>query len=83
MKITHLSATKLKRNTAEVLNLVAYGELVAIVERYGEPLVKITSIALPKKNANWEKKLKKHFGVIPGLAVVSKTRHFRKRNLSL
>ena len=83
MKITRLSSTELKRNTAEILNLVAYGEAVAIVERYGEPLVKITKAVPSEKGSNWEKKIKKYFGSIPNFPFLSKTRHFRKRTLNL
>ena len=83
MKITRLSSTELKRKTAKVLNLVAFGEAVAIVERYGEPLVKITPITSVEKNSDFKKKLKKYFGSIPNFPDVSKRRYFRKRSLSL
>lgn len=83
MKITRFSATELKRDTAKVLNLVAFGDLVAVVERYGEPLVKIIPAASPKEEINWEKKLKKYFGSIPKFPAVSKARYFRRRDLPL
>lgn len=83
MKITRLSSTELKRNTAEVLNLVAYGEVVAIVERYGEPLVKITKATPGEKSSTLREKLKKSFGAIPNFPSLSKTRYFRKRILNL
>lgn len=83
MKTTHLSSTELKRNTAEILNLVAFGKAVAIIERYGEPLVRITPIVSSKKKAELGERLKKYFGAIPDFPSVSKLRYFRKRSLSL
>lgn len=83
MKSTYLSSTKLKRKTAEILNMVAYGEVIAIIERYGEPLVKIVPIVPSEKGINVEKKLKKYFGAIPNFPDVSKKRHFRKRTVDL
>lgn len=83
MRVTRLSSTELKRRTAEVLNLVAYGEVMAIIERYGEPLVKITPIPSPKIEIDWEKKLRRYFGIIPNFPEISKARYFRRRNLKL
>lgn len=83
MKKLNISSTKLKRNTAEILNLVAYGELTAIVKRYGEPLVKITPIISLKKDSNLKTKLKKYFGAIPDFPSVSKKRYFRKYKFNL
>lgn len=83
MKNFSFSSTKLKRNTAEVLNLVAYGEAVAIIERHGEPLVKISPVEKLEKRTDLSKKLKKYFGVLPNFPSVSKSRHFRQRKISL
>ena len=83
MKIVRLSSTELKRNTAEILNLVAFGKVVAIIERYGEPLVKIMPVLSSEKKPDLEGKLKKYFGAIPDFPSVSKLRYFRKRSLSL
>lgn len=82
MKITHLTATELKRKTREILNLVAFGETVAIVERYGEALVKIMPVK-KEERVEIEETLKKYFGAIPNFPSISKTRHFRERNLNL
>lgn len=82
MKITHLTATELKRKTGEILNLVAYGETVAIVERHGEALVKIMPVK-KEERVEIEEILKKYFGAIPNFPSISKTRHFRERNLNL
>jgi prevent-host-death family protein len=83
MKITYLSSTDLKRKTAEILNLVGFGEMIAIVERYGKPLVKITPIKEEKKEEKLEKKLSQYFGAIPNFPEVSKKRNFRKRKIIL
>lgn len=83
MKITYFSSTDLKRKTAEVLNLVSFGEAIAIVERYGKPLVKIVSVLEEKKEVNLEEKLEKYFGAIPNFPEVIKMRYFRKKRLAL
>lgn len=82
MKTTYLTSTELKRKTAEVLNLVAFGDTTAVVERHGEPLVKIIP-AREEKGIDLGKKLIKHFGAIPSFPSVSKMRYFRKRNISI
>lgn len=86
MKTTRLSASDLKRNTAEVLNMVAFGHTVAIVERHGQPLVKITPATSVKKKIDEteiKKKLDKYFGVIPDFPDVTRARYSRKRRLKL
>lgn len=82
MKTISLSSTELKRNTAEILNSVAFGEAIAIVERYGEPLVKIVP-AKPSRVEDLEVKIKKYFGVIPDFPSVGKARYFRKRRFNI
>lgn len=82
MKITRLSSTELKRNTAEVLNLVAYGKVVAIIERYGAPLAKISAVDSSEKKIDLRKSLKKYFGAIPDFPEVSKERYFRQRKVN-
>lgn len=82
MKIARLSSTELKRKTAEVLNLVAFGEMVAIIERYGEPLVQITAIK-PTAEKDLREKLQKYFGSMPDFPPVSKKRFFRQRGFAL
>lgn len=78
-----LSSTELKRNTAEVLNSVAFGKVEAIVERYGEPLVRIVPMKASEKRRDFKKVLDGYFGAIPDFPSVSKTRHFRHRALKL
>jgi len=74
-----LSSTELKRNTAEVLNSVAFGNIEAIVERYGEPLVKIIPVKTSEKGRNFKEALDRFFGAIPDFPDVRKSRHFRRR----
>ena len=77
IKTTRLSSTELKRNTAEVLNSVAFGKVEAIVERYGEPLVKIIPMRTTEKKRDFKKLLDEYFGTIPNFPSVSKSRNFR------
>lgn len=82
MKTIYLSATELKRNTAEVLNAVAYRGDVAVIERFGEPVVKITSVSERTRLSGTEI-LNKYFGAAPDFPDVTKLRRSRKRSLSL
>jgi prevent-host-death family protein len=82
-KTARLSSTELKRNTAEILNSVAFGKVEAIVERYGEPLVKIVPMKSSKKEHDFKKVLADYFGSIPGFPSVSDSRHFRRRSPKL
>lgn len=45
--------------------------------------MRVTPILCPKKELDWEKKLRKYFGTIPNFPEVSKARYFRRRNLKL
>lgn len=83
MKIERFTSTKLKRNTAEVLNSVAYGKAVAIIERYGVPLVRIVPMVAEREEKNLDKALGRYFGIFPNFPRVSKLRYFRKKDLSL
>ena len=78
-----LSSTELKRNTAEVLNSVAFGKIEAIVERYGEPLVKIVPMKTSEKKSDFKKLLDGYFGSIPNFPDVYSSRHFRRRSSKL
>lgn len=83
MNNTYISATDLKRNTAKILNLVAYGATEAIIERYGQPIAKITPAVSLSRSDEIEKKLEKYFGLIPEFPEVSRKRTFRKRKVIL
>jgi len=78
-KTTRLSSTELKRNTAEILNSVAFGEIEAVVERYGEPLVKIIPMRTVEKGRNFKEALDEYFGAVPDFPDIRKSRHFRRR----
>lgn len=79
--ITHrISSTELKRETARVLNKVAFGNTEIIVERHGEPVAKITSLTKPKMTrVEAERVIKKHFGSLPDFPDVTKFRVSRKK----
>ena len=77
IKTTRLSSTELKRNTAEILNSVAFGKVEAIVERYGEPLVRIVPVRIGEKKRDFKEALNEYFGTIPDFPSVSKSRNFR------
>lgn len=83
MESVYLSSTELKRKTAEILNLVAYGKKIAVIERYGEPLVRISPASFLGKKTKLEGKLDRYFGSIPDFPRVEKERFFRKRKLNL
>lgn len=76
MNTTSISASELKRNTADVLNRVYYEKIVAVIKRHDEPIVKIVPI---EKN----KSRKSYFGIMPDFPDVTKLRYFRKRKISL
>lgn len=46
-----VSATDLKRDTSEIINKVAYGGVSAVVEKHGEPVVKIVPATLVTKQS--------------------------------
>ncbi|MGD8744648.1 MAG: type II toxin-antitoxin system prevent-host-death family antitoxin [Candidatus Woesebacteria bacterium] len=84
MKATTISSTKLKRDTAEILNSVVYGNTEAIVERYGKPVAKLVPIK-SKKGTNkrdWGKVIEKYYGAIPNFPDVTKDRLSRKKDIS-
>lgn len=79
MKTISLSATDLKRNTADVLNSVIYGGEIAIIERYGEPVAKIVPFSPSSKKLSKEEVINKYFGAIPDFPDVTKFRKSRKK----
>lgn len=83
MNEVRLTSTELKRNTAKILNSVAYGGSEVIVERYGEPVVKIVPMRTSRKRRDFKKVLDKHFGSIPDFPDVAKMRYSRKRAIHL
>lgn len=83
MKTTRVSSTDLKLNTAEILNMVAYGGHEMVVERYGEELVRISPIVKKTKRKDYKKIIDKYFGALPDFPDVTKDRYFRERQISL
>jgi len=66
MKTITIPATELKRNTAEILNIVAYGNTVAIIERHGEAIAKVVPVVGGNRTKKeWEEILEKSFGSMP------------------
>lgn len=47
--LTVISASDLKKHTAEILNLVYYGRKTALVKRHGIPLVDITPTKIDER----------------------------------
>lgn len=82
MKNRHLSSTDLKKKTAEILNLVAYGKITAVIERHGEPLVEIRPYKKNKKKTNLENKLASSFGSIKNFPEVTRKRFFRGKKVN-
>lgn len=72
-----ISATELKNRVSEVLNDVAFGGNVAVIERHGKAIAKI----VPAENLDTV--LNKYFGVLPDFPDVTKFRKSRKKKLTL
>lgn len=83
MNLLRLTATELKRNTAEVINAVVYAEKEAIIERYGYPVVRIVPIIKISNKLGKEKLLKKYFGVIKNFPNLKSLRKFTRRSVDL
>lgn len=79
------SATELKNRVSEVLNDVAFGGNVAVIERYGKPVAKVVPIKENKSLSREEtrKALDVTFGSIPDFPDVTKFRRSRKKSFSL
>jgi prevent-host-death family protein len=82
MKKTYISSTDLKNKTAEILNLVSFGGVEAIVKRHGRPLAKILPFKGEKKR-NLKENLNKYFGAITDFPEVVKNRYFKRKKIHL
>jgi prevent-host-death family protein len=82
MKKTYISSTDLKNKTAEILNLVSFGGVEAIIERHGRPLAKILPFKEEEKR-NLKENLKKYFGAIADFPQVVKNRYFKRKKIHL
>jgi len=83
MKTTYISSTDLKNKTAEILNLVSFGGIEAIVKRHGHPLAKILPFRGEEKKANLKENLRKYFGAIADFPEVVKNRYFKRKKINL
>ena len=79
-----VSATQLKRQVAEIINLVYYQKKEVVVQRFGKPVVRIVPEGKDKKEkVRIEDKLKKFFGTAKDLPEPRSTRRLRKRLITL
>lgn len=83
MKITYISSTDLKNKTAEILNLVSFGGIEAIIKRHGRPLAKILPFKAEEKKTNLKENLKRYFSAIADFPEVSKNRYFKRKAINL
>ncbi len=80
MNTLHVTSTELKRETARLLNRVAYGDVEIVVERHGEPVAKISPFAKSRMTrVEAERVIKKTFGALPDFPDVTKFRVSRKK----
>jgi prevent-host-death family protein len=83
MSTVTISATTLKNDTANVINQVIYNDVVAIVSKYGKPLVKIEKITESAANArNIQEILDTFYGSAIDFPDVTKKRYFRDKDIS-
>ena len=82
VKMTNLtiSATDLKRETADIINEVYYKGISANITRHGKPIVRLVPIStsdelIESKNAT--------FGAIPDFPEVASNRHFKSKSIDL
>ncbi|HTK03474.1 MAG TPA: hypothetical protein VL401_01770 [Alphaproteobacteria bacterium] len=82
MNIKRVSSTDLKLNTAEILNLVAYRGVEAIVEKHGQDFVKIVPIFSPNVKKDYKSIINKYNGSLPDFPEVHKNRVSSKKDLT-
>ncbi len=83
---TVISATELKNKVSEILNEVAFKGNVAVVERYGKPIVKIVPVndkAKKMSKKDIKRVLDETFGILPDFPDVTKFRRSRRKTFSL
>lgn len=83
MNTAFISASELKRNTADVLNRVYYEKIVAVIKRHDEPIVKISPIDNKDKKKNTASLLLKYYGILPDFPAPTMKRSRAKRNINL
>ena len=72
------TATELKNNPSEILNLAIYGGYEIMIEKYGEEVVKVVPIKKTTKRVEYKDILKRYAGSIPDFPDVTKFRRNRK-----
>ncbi len=72
------TATELKNNPSEILNLAIYGGYEVMIEKYGEEVVKVVPITTSKPKKDYRKIMAKYFGSLPDFPEVYKFRTSRK-----
>ena len=81
---TVISATELKNKVSEVLNDVYFGGNIAIIERYGKPIVEISPVNKSKlRKMNIKEVLDATFGSLPDFPDVTKFRVSRRKKIKL
>ena len=87
MNTTYVSASELKRNSAEILNSVYYKKNITIVEKFGKAIAKIVPIeGKESESESIEDILDSFFGSMPDFPsakTIKKAKYFRKRNITL
>lgn len=82
MSTITISATQLKNKTSNILNEVIFNGAVAIVSKYGKPLVKIMRVEEAETTApNFEAILSHYYGSATDFPEVDKNRPFREKDL--
>lgn len=83
MSITNISATELKNNVSEIIDNVRLHRTIAIVKKYGRPMVKIIPFEEEKNRIGEETLIAKTYGSLPDFPDVTKQRKSRKRSVGL
>ena len=80
MNIIHISATELKNSVSEILDMVRLRKGVAIIKKYGKPIVKIVPILDANPTIDIKTLIAKSYGSLPDFPNVTRLRKSRKRN---
>ncbi|WKZ25457.1 MAG: type II toxin-antitoxin system prevent-host-death family antitoxin [bacterium] len=72
------SATELKTNPSEILNLAVYGGYEVMIEKYGVEIAKVVPVKKTIKRTDYKDILKKYAGSIPDFPDVTSFRRNRK-----
>lgn len=72
------TATELKNNPSEILNLAVYGGYEILIERHGEEIAKVSPIKKITFKKNYRDIMAKYLGAIPDFPDVTKFRRPRK-----